>query len=89
MLEDAQKQAGQAGRTISDETLLLFASTSMPTTERYLRTKDDWEDRAKEHKTWANWKTDYKKAHVKARVNTQATKGLDKFGAANAAGKVI
>ena len=31
MLEDAQRQAGRAGRTMSDETLLLFASTEMLT----------------------------------------------------------
>ena len=30
MLEDAQRQDGQAGRMIADETLLLFASTAMP-----------------------------------------------------------
>ena len=31
MLEDAQRQSGRVGRTISDEALLLFASTAMPT----------------------------------------------------------
>ena len=44
MLEDAQKQAGRAGQTIADETLLLFASIAMLTTERYPRSKYDWED---------------------------------------------
>ena len=38
MLEDAQKHAGRAGRTISDKTLLLFAITVMITTEQYPRT---------------------------------------------------
>ena len=33
MLEDAQKQAGRAGRTITDKTLLLFATTAMLTME--------------------------------------------------------
>ena len=42
MLEDAQKQAGQSGQTIADETLLLFASTAMLTTEQYPQTNDDW-----------------------------------------------
>ena len=37
MLEDAQRQAGRAGRTIADETLLLFSSTAMLTSERFLR----------------------------------------------------
>ena len=44
MLEDAQKQAGRDGRTIADETLLLFATTAMLTTERFPITNDDWED---------------------------------------------
>ena len=42
MLKDAQRQAGRAGQIISDETLLLFASTEMLTSERFPRTKDDW-----------------------------------------------
>ena len=44
MLEDAQKQVGQTVQTIADKTLLLLASTSMLTTERYPRTKEEWED---------------------------------------------
>ena len=35
MLEDAQRQAGRAGRAISDETLLLFALMVMLTSERF------------------------------------------------------
>ena len=42
MLEDAQKQAGRSSRKITDETLLLFASTAMLTTERYLQVNADW-----------------------------------------------
>ena len=42
MLKDAQRQAGRAGRTITDKTLLLFASTSMLTSERFPRADDDW-----------------------------------------------
>ena len=64
MLEDAQRQSGQAGRAISDETLLLFASTAMLTSERLPRAKDDWEDRAELDKTWAAWKLAYKQAHA-------------------------
>ena len=51
MLEDAQRQAGRAGRAISDETLLLFASTAMLTSERFPRANDAWEDRAETDKT--------------------------------------
>ena len=42
MLEDAQRQAGRAGRVISDETILLFASMAMLTSERFPRANDDW-----------------------------------------------
>ena len=42
MLEDDQRQAGQAGRTITDDTLLLFASTEMLTSERFPRENDDY-----------------------------------------------
>ena len=42
MLKDAQRQAGQAGRAISDETLLLFASTAMLTSERFPWANDAW-----------------------------------------------
>ena len=51
MLEDAQNQAGQSGRTIANETLFLFARTAMLTTECYLKTSFNWEDIAKENKT--------------------------------------
>ena len=60
MLEDAQRQAGWAGRTITDEFLLLFASTAMLTSERFPRANDDWEYRAERNKTWASWKLAYK-----------------------------
>ena len=54
MLEDAQQQADQSGRKISDETLLLFAGKAMLTSERFPRANSDWENRAKRDKTWAN-----------------------------------
>ena len=85
MLEDAQRQAGRAGRTISDETLLLFASTAMLTSERFPLANDDWEDRAELDKTRAACKLAYKQAHAKARVKAQAHEGSTKFGAANSA----
>ena len=37
MLEDAQQQTVQAGQTITNETLLLFASTAMLKSERFPR----------------------------------------------------
>ena len=41
MLEDATGKASRAGQTIADETLLLFASTVMLTSERFQRANDD------------------------------------------------
>ena len=85
MLEDAQRQAGRAGRAISDETLLIFNSTAMLTSERFPRANNDWEDRAELDKTWAVWKLAYKQDHAKARVKAQAHEGSTKLGAANSA----
>ena len=53
MLEEAQLQAGRAGRTIVDKTLLLFVSTSMLTSERFPHANNDWEERAERDKTWS------------------------------------
>ena len=83
MLEDAQRQACRAGRTIADKTLLLFASTAMLTSERFPRANNNWEERADCDNTWSKWKTAYKWAHAKARVKAQANNGSAKFGAAN------
>ena len=85
MLKDAQQQAGRAGCTITDDTLLLFSSTEMLTSERFPRVNDNWEDRAERDKSWATWKLDYKQAQAKARFKAQATEGSTKFGAANSA----
>ena len=88
MLKDAQRQAGQAGRTIADETLPLFSSTAMLTSERFPRANDDWGERAERDKTWPQWKSAYKRAHVKARVKAQANDVSVKFGAANSAARL-
>ena len=53
MLEEAQRQAGQAVSVIPDKTLLILASTAMLTSERFPRANDAWEDRAEPNKTWA------------------------------------
>ena len=87
MLKDAQRQAGRAGRTITDETLVLFASIAMLTSERFTRANNYWEDRAERDKTWATWKLSYKQAHAKVRVKAQATDGSVKLGAANSAAR--
>ena len=43
--------------------------------------------RAERDKTWAQWKTAYKKAHAQSRVKSQANDGSAKFGAANSAAR--
>ena len=85
MLEDAQRQSGRAGRAILDETILLFASTAMLTSERFPRANNAWKDREEVDKTWAAWKLAYKQAHAKTRVKAQAHGGNTNFGAANSA----
>ena len=42
MLEDAQRQAGRVGCTITDDNLLILASTAMLTSERFPRENDDY-----------------------------------------------
>ena len=85
ILEDAQRQAGEAGRTIADETSLLFASTALLTSKRFPRANNDWEERAERDKSWSQWKTAHKRSHAKARVKAQANHGIAKFGAVNSA----
>ena len=85
MIKDAQRQAGRVGRTIADETLLLFASTAMLTSESFPCDNDDWEERAERDKTWEQWKRAYKRDHAQARVKSQANDGSATFGAANSA----
>ena len=85
ILKDDQRQAGWSGRTITDDTLLIFASIAMLTSERFPIVNDNWEDRAERDKTWATWKLAYKQAHAKVRVKAQATEGRTKFGAAHSA----
>ena len=83
ILKDAQWQAGRAGRAISDDTLLLFPSRAMLTSERFPRANNDWEEQAEPDKMWAARKLTYKQAHAKASVKAQAHEGSTKFGAAN------
>ena len=85
MLEDTQRQAGRAGQTIANETLLLFVTTEMLTTEIFPRANKHWEDRAERDKTRPQWKQVYKKAHPKARIKAQANGGTVNFCAANSA----
>ena len=88
MIKDAQRQAGRAGRTIDDETLLLFASTAMLTSECFPCANDDWDERAERDKTWTQWKSAYKRAHSKAQVKEQANDGSTKFGAVNSSARL-
>ena len=87
MLEDAQRQAGRAGRTITDKTLLLFAKMAMLTTKQFPRANDEWEERAEQDKTWTQWKLAYKKSHAQAIIKVQVNEVTAKFGAANSAAR--
>ena len=88
MLEDAQRQAGQGGHTITDKTLLFFAIMVMLTSKQSPWANDDWEDQAKRDKTWASWKLTYKQAHTKTRFKAQAHESSTKSGAANSAARL-
>ena len=59
----------------------------MLTSKRFPRANNDWEERAERNKTWSQWKTEYKRAHAKARVKAQANNGSVKFGAANSSAR--
>ena len=85
MFKDAQRKAGRVGQTIADETLLFFVSTAMLTSEQFPCANDNWEERVERDKTWAQWKTAYKKAHVQVRVKSQANDGTENFGASDSA----
>ena len=87
MLEDAQRQAGRAGRTIANETLLLLVTTAMLTTELCPRANEEWEERAERDKTWLQWKLAYKKTHAQVEIKAQANEGTAKFGAENPAAR--
>ena len=88
MLKDAQRQACRLGTKIADDTLLLFASTAMLTSERFLRANDDWEERAERYKNWPQWKSAYKRSHNKAQIKAQANDGSVKLGSANSAARL-
>ena len=85
MFQDAQMQSGWAGQKISDNTLLLFASTEMLTTERFPHANNDWSERAERDKTWMQPRVAYKKAHAQEMIKEQANYGNAKFCAANSA----
>ena len=88
MLEDAQKQLNRAGNPITDTTLLLFVSNAMLRTDRFPRSNDIWEDLPSDKRTWARWKTIYRKADMDNKVKKAAKVGQDHFGAHGAFDKV-
>ena len=47
MLEDAQKRSKRAGNPITEETLLLIATNTMLSTERFPQADEIWEDLTK------------------------------------------
>ena len=87
-LEVAQKQSNREGNPITDPTLLLFASNAMLRTDRFSRANEIWEDLPSDERTWARWKTIYRKAEMADKVKNSAKVGQDHFGAHGAFDKV-
>ena len=87
-LEDAQKQSNRAGNPITDPTLLLFAASAMLRTHRFPRVNEIWEDLPGADRTWARWKSIYRKAKLAEKVNKTAQGGQDHYGVHGAFDKV-
>ena len=84
MLEEAQRKLARAKLPMSDDQLLAIASTAVLASEHYPRPTDEWEAKTRNHKTWSNWKTHYRAAHL-ARKRQQLAAGQPAYhGAANA-----
>ena len=74
-LEAAQKKSkrGTGNKPITDTTLLLIATNTMLKTGAHPITTDKWEDLYASPQTWDTWKTAYKTAYMKVRVQILST----------------
>ena len=79
-LEDTQKQSNQAGKPITDPTLLLFAANAIFCTDRFPRANDIWEEFPRSERNWARWKSIYCKADMAEKVKKTAQGGENQFG---------
>ena len=84
MLEDAQKKAKKAERTIDEKTIVDFATAAMETSGRYPRADEKWEDLALADQTWTAWKKIYIEASIR-QGRKDAAAGGQPFGAAHVA----
>ena len=71
-IKDDQKQSKRSGNTITAATLLLIATNTMPSIERFRCDEKIWEDLDKDRKDWDSWKNLYKSTDQKYRFNKQA-----------------
>jgi len=86
MLEEAQRKLGRANLPMSNDQLVAIASTSVLAANDFPRTTEEWEALPPANKTWAEWKTRYRTAHIARKRQLLATGHAgDRMGAANAA----
>ncbi len=85
LLEDAHRKAARAHLPVTDQTLIVLASTALLATDTFSRTTELWEEVDPAIKTWAAWKTAYLAAHKNRANRLCATGGAHYLGQANSA----
>jgi hypothetical protein len=65
MMEDAQKNAKQAGMPIANVELMMMALAAVLAAQHFPREVDDWEGLPAVHRTWRAWKVAFRLAHLK------------------------
>ncbi len=85
LLEDAQRKAARAGLPVTDQSLVMLASTALLAADTFPHTTTLWEELPPADKTWPAWKAAYLQAHQQRANRLQATGGADNLGRANQA----
>ena len=85
LLEDAQRKAARAGLPVTDQNLVMLASTALLAADTFPRTTTLWEELPQADKTWPAWKAAYLQAHQQRANRLRATGGADNLGRANQA----
>jgi hypothetical protein len=85
LLEDAQRKAARASLPVTDQSLVMLASTALLAADTFPRTTEHWEELPQADKTWPAWKAAYLQAHQKRANRLRATGGADNLGRANQA----
>jgi hypothetical protein len=83
--EDAQHKAARARLPITNQTLIVLASTALLAADTFPCTTELWEELDPANKTWTAWKTAYLAAHKKRANRLRATGGADYLSRANSA----